>query len=455
MALSPVGAVKLGLWNQPCVYANLSVHLRLYSRGFVIETSSFDRRERGLSQSPCRNRRVGKNKPYDAAALRFISFHFISITVRSTCLYIIMSLLREVVRPLRRAPCSSISNQPTVQFKSSQSRAAPGRVVHCHAHMRHIRGIAGVATGSNAGQSPARPDRISALASLEGSEHRPRPSEVVKFHLGLLRRSSTLLKSSAIRRILRLLQSYLDAHSAFDARRVISRVAYDADDADDADKAASSARGAAEMRVRTEGDACSGAYPRSAVLRRYTVTHSDETGVLTTSVGSEYDQVQLRSLKQRLFRDCIRGDLVKKSAAYYVLHLYAYVAGKYLIWPCPAAVRSYIFQRDINLVVESIVHADAGYLEAAQADTKVLLHLESDSQDFANETILFASVLGDRSTWALGASDSSKLRLTNLWERAVAAAYSFLVLRQDMKNDACGEACNVSCSLDSKDDAIV
>ncbi|MEO2191605.1 MAG: staygreen family protein, partial [bacterium] len=211
----------------------------------------------------------------------------------------------------------------------------------------------------------------------------------------------------------------------------------------------------AEMRVRTEGDACSGAYPRSAVLRRYTVTHSDETGVLTTSVGSEYDQVQLRSLKQRLFRDCIRGDLVKKSAAYYVLHLYAYVAGKYLIWPCPAAVRSYIFQRDINLVVESIVHADAGYLEAAQADTKVLLHLESDSQDFANETILFASVLGDRSTWALGASDSSKLRLTNLWERAAAAAYSFLVLRQDMKNDACGEACNVSCSLDSKDDAIV
>jgi len=262
------------------------------------------------------------------------------------------------------------------------------------------------------------------------------------------------------------LQSYLDAHSAFDARRVISRVAYDAydaddaddaddaEDADDADEAASSARGAAEMRVRTEGDACSGAYPRSAVLRRYTVTHSDETGVLTTSVGSEYDQVQLRSLKQRLFRDCIRGDLVKKSAGH-ELHMYAYVAGKYLIWPCPAAVRSYIFQRDINLVVESIVHADAGYLEAAQADTKVLLHLESDSQDFANETILFASVLGDRSTWALGASDSSKLRLTNLWERAAAAAYSFLVLRQDMKNDACGEACNVSCSLDSKDDAIV
>ena len=292
------------------------------------------------------------------------------------------------------------------------------------------------------------------LASLEGFEHRPRPSEVVKFHLGLLRRSSTLLKSSAIRRILRLLQSYLDAHSAFDARRVISRVAYDANDEDDADEAASSARGAAEMRVRTEGDACSGAYPRSAVLRRYTVTHSDETGVLTTSVGSEYDQVQLRSLKQRLFRDCIRGDLVKKSAGH-ELHMYAYVAGKYLIWPCPAAVRSYIFQRDINLVVESIVHADAGYLEAAQADTKVLLHLESDSQDFANETILFASVLGDRSTWALGASDSSKLRLTNLWERAAAAAYSFLVLRQDMKNDACGEACNVSCSLDSKDDAIV
>ena len=104
----------------------------------------------------------------------------------------------------------------------------------------------------------------------------------------------------------------------------------------------------------------------------------------------------------------------------------------------------------MNLVVESMVYADRDYLQAVQTDTQVLVHLESDSRAFENETMVFARVLGDRSTWALGASDSSKLRLTNIWHRIAAAMYSFLVLQKDRKNNACGEACNVSCSLDSK-----
>ncbi len=389
---------------------------------------------------------------------------FISITLSSTCHINIMSLLREVPSLLTRAPVTK-RTQPNRNTRSVPSQPCPrtGRVLHCHAQMRQIGDNARGAPGNNA-EYFGRRDRtksalrtsswasttrnVVALASLEGSGHRPRPSEIVKFHLGLVRRSSSLMKSCTIRRLLRLLQSYLDAHSAFDARRVISRVVYDAD------VAFLSAREAAEKLVEGErrggADANSMAYPPSAVIRRYTVTHSDETGVLTTSVGSEYDQTQLRSLKQRLFRDRVLGELVVEDSARYMLHLYAYVAGKYLVWPCPAAVRSYIFQRDINLVVESIVFADKDHLEAVQADTKVLLHLESDSQDFANETMVFAKVLGDRSTWALGASDSSKLRLTHLWERIAAAAYSFLVLQKDRKNDACGEACNVSCILDSK-----
>ena len=131
MALSPVGAVKLGLWNQPCVYANLSVHLRLYSRGFVIETSSFDRRERGLSQSPCRNRRVGKNKPYDAAALLFISFRFISFQSQYVHrLYISSCRSCERLCALsggHRAP-QSPTNQP---FNSSPPSHAPHPAASC------------------------------------------------------------------------------------------------------------------------------------------------------------------------------------------------------------------------------------------------------------------------------------------------------------------------------------
>ena len=222
-------------------------------------------------------------------------------------------------------------------------------------------------------------------------------------------------------------------------------------------------------------------------LARYTVTHSDETGVLTTSVGAEYDARALNSLKQQLFRDRVLGELVLNEDAQrgYTLVPYAYVAGKRLLWPCPPAVRSYIFQRlvlisadelrtpspclslalrallvrslvrslvrcrDMNLVVESILHADADLLESLKDRTSVEVHLESDSFEDLDEVVVFAPSLGDRSTWALGASDSSKNRLVTLRDKLAAAMYSFLVLQKDKKNDACGEACNVSCSLGS------
>ena len=280
------------------------------------------------------------------------------------------------------------------------------------------------------------------------------PSDVVKYHLGMLRRSSSILRRCAERKVLRTLQGFLDSYSHFDAQRVITRIAYDAD------LAIERVSSAAEKLLEREGSVPVTPYPQAAVARRYTITHADETGVLTTSVGSDYNWNELNSLKQRLFRDRVLGELVvvkdseraheASNDASHSLHLYAYVAGKRLIWPCPPAVRSYIFQRDMNLVVESILHADAG-LEAIKDDTVVYVHLESDSHEDLNEVVVFAETLGDRSTWALGASDSSKLRLTNFWDKLSAALYSWAVLRKDKKNDECGEACYVSCSLDSKD----
>jgi len=326
------------------------------------------------------------------------------------------------------------------------------------------------------------------------------PSDIVKYHLGLLRRSSSLLKSCTLRRVLRLLQTFLDSHSHFDAQRVISRVVYNAEE-----RACACSEAAVKVVRRWvfSGYLARPLCPDSALTRaavrfarslarslaRYTVTHSDETGVLTTSVGAEYDARALNSLKQQLFRDRVLGELVLNEDAQrgYTLVLYAYVAGKRLLWPCPPAVRSYIFQRwvlisadvlrtpspspclslalrallvrslvrslvrcrDMNLVVESILHADADLLESLKDRTSVEVHLESDSFEDLDEVVVFAQVLGDRSTWALGASDSSKNRLVTLRDKLAAAMYSFLVLQKDKKNDACGEACNVSCSLGS------
>ena len=371
-----------------------------------------------------------------------------------------MQTLHGVPRPQLVAQCGHnvISNNPLARATQHTRHAL---ATHSNAYISKMRDIDGVIAAGNVQPSSrqmanpfvfgsherhVRSQRVAPLAAFKSPGHQLRPSEIVKFHLGLMRRSSSFLRSCTLRRILRILQTFLDSYSAFDAERVIWRVMYDADIA--FESAAEAVERLAGMERGTASEATP--YPRTAVIRRYTVTHSDETGILTTSVGSEYDQTQLKSLKQRLFRDRILGELVFEDSAY-ALHLYAYVAGKYLLWPCPPAVRSYIFQRDINLVVESIVHADMDFLEAVQVDTAVFLHLESDSHEDLNETVIFAKVLGDKSTWALGASDSSKLRLTNFWDRCAAALYSWAVLRKDRQNDACGEACNVSCSLDHKD----
>ena len=223
----------------------------------------------------------------------------------------------------------------------------------------------------------------------------------------------------------------MDSHSAFDAHKVISRVMY-------SDK---------DVEVEVGGTLDGG-----SVMRRYTVTHDDETGVLSTSAGREFNADQLGSLKQQLFRDRVLGELMFNPIDQrYELHLHAYVSGKHLWWPCPPAVRSFIFQRDMNLVVESILHADGEYLNAFRmhAHTAVFVHLESDSHEDFNEVMVFADVLGDKTTWALGASAISKRRLA-FWDRCAAALYSWAVLEKDRANHACGVACDVSCSLDDR-----
>ena len=351
---------------------------------------------------------------------------------------------------------------------------------------------------ANSAKGPRQADGVPGAARAVADGYQVLPSDIVKYHLGLLRRSSSLLKSCTLRRVLRLLQTFLDSHSHFDAQRVISRVVYNAEE-----RACACSEAAVKVVRRWvfSGYLARPLCPDSALTRaavrfarslarslvrslaRYTVTHSDETGVLTTSVGAEYDARALNSLKQQLFRDRVLGERVLNEDAQrgYTLVLYAYVAGKRLLWPCPPAVRSYIFQRwvlisadvlrtpspclslalrallvrslvrcrDMNLVVESILHADADLLESLKDRTSVEVHLESDSFEDLDEVVVFAQVLGDRSTWALGASDSSKNRLVTLRDKLAAAMYSFLVLQKDKKNDACGEACNVSCSLGS------
>jgi hypothetical protein len=80
------------------------------------------------------------------------------------------------------------------------------------------------------------------------------------------------------------------------------------------------------------------------------------------------------------------------------LNLYCHVSGEEF-WPAPPPLRSFIFRREMTLVLDSIAFAErdllAGSPQLAQALVRV--HLVSDNPEF--DRIIDWGVFGDRSSW--------------------------------------------------------
>jgi hypothetical protein len=164
--------------------------------------------------------------------------------------------------------------------------------------------------------------------------------------------------------------------------------------------------------------------------RRYTLTHNDLTGELTLSIGAEYNRAQLGGWWTRLLRDEVlaewragaggapggRAARAFSSASAYAstsaatsastssddsaaaLHVYCHVSGEEG-WVAPPALRSVIFQREMTLVLDAIVHAEAALLAArpALAAAPVVVHL--GSADAALNRRVAWGALGDRASW--------------------------------------------------------
>jgi len=64
--------------------------------------------------------------------------------------------------------------------------------------------------------------------------------------------------------------------------------------------------------------------------RRYTLTHSDFTGELYLTIGSDYDRKQIAGLYTRWMRDEVLAEL-KRDGADMVLHVYCHVSGGFAV----------------------------------------------------------------------------------------------------------------------------
>ena len=125
--------------------------------------------------------------------------------------------------------------------------------------------------------------------------------------------------------------------------------------------------------------------------RKYTLTHSDSTGDLFLTIGSEYDFEQISSLYTRFMRDEVLAEWQKnndhyelhiymqisgfytrlmrdevlaewqKNDRYYTLHLYLHVSGGLLFgW---ASMRDKIFRHHLPLVFQALKYGDKELFE--------------------------------------------------------------------------------------------
>ena len=96
--------------------------------------------------------------------------------------------------------------------------------------------------------------------------------------------------------------------------------------------------------------------------RRYTLTHSDRTGDLFLTIGSDYDRHALRTLQVRLERDEVLGEWVPAAGKPH-LDLHMTAQGGLPVFGT-GAMRCNIFRRYRAMVLEALGYADRVFAEA-------------------------------------------------------------------------------------------
>jgi hypothetical protein len=92
-----------------------------------------------------------------------------------------------------------------------------------------------------------------------------------------------------------------------------------------------------------------------ALPRRYTLTHSDRTGDLYLTIGSNFDRKQFSGWYTRLMRDEVLAEW--KLENQFQLHVYCNVCGGFVFGT--ASLREWIFRREMSRVLEAIRYGDS------------------------------------------------------------------------------------------------
>jgi hypothetical protein len=110
--------------------------------------------------------------------------------------------------------------------------------------------------------------------------------------------------------------------------------------------------------------------------RRYTLTHSDVTGDLFLTIGTEYDWEQIAGLYTRLMRDEVLAELIN-GGGMAVLQVYVHVSGGIAFGF--AGWRNDILHYHMPMVLEAIRYGDREiFIQHPELDeAKVIVHFVS------------------------------------------------------------------------------
>jgi len=115
--------------------------------------------------------------------------------------------------------------------------------------------------------------------------------------------------------------------------------------------------------------------------RKYTLTHSDSTGDLFLTIGSDYDFEQISSLYTRFMRDEVLAEWQKNNDQY-ELHIYMHVSGGFCFgW---AGLRDRIFCYHLPLVLQAFKYGDKKLIEEMPEieNSDIIVHFQSKNKKY-------------------------------------------------------------------------
>ncbi|MFX0041064.1 MAG: staygreen family protein [Promethearchaeota archaeon] len=120
---------------------------------------------------------------------------------------------------------------------------------------------------------------------------------------------------------------------------------------------------------------------RLVLPRKYTLTHSDSTGELFLTIGSEYDYDQISKLYTRFMRDEVLAEWQINNNLY-ELHFYLHVSGGFCFgW---AGFRDRIFRYHLPMVFQAIRHGDNKLFDELPdiKNSQIFVHFQSGRKKY-------------------------------------------------------------------------